>query len=74
MVFKEFRYCLRLNQAEHCACHPFLALIEDLIYIYMQVFPEPRLIDLSSFRSVDGKVRRYDLRFGKMFSDTIASK
>ena len=26
------------------------------------------------YRSVDGTVRRYDLRFGKLYCDTIASK
>ena len=32
------------------------------------------LCRLSICRSVDGTVRRYDLRFGKLHSDTIASE
>ena len=27
-----------------------------------------------SFRSVDGRVRRYDIRFGKLYTDTIGRK
>ena len=53
--------------------HTYMHTYHTYIHMYMHIHAR-YTYNAYVHRSVDGTVRRYDIRFGKLYSDTIGRK